>query len=240
MGALEHPSIEESVAGVRGILFQTPSPVGTSGTASLRVEAAEAALYGIAGLHVSGLRAEVRTGAVSLVAEAAVLASDVGRETRVALTPAVFVSGRWAASLGLIHETAAVEGLPAARLLSVTGRSLVRLSGRMSVGGEVSRYRLCAEANDGADLQMAVIVTPIAGALIRAVVDIGRWAGAQPSISATVASPGGLRLSLGYEAGTEALKGALAVGLRALTCAAGAHRHPVLGSRYGVTLSWEW
>ena len=240
MGALQHPSIEQSAAGVRGILFYTLSAGGPYGSPSFRVEASEIALYGVPGLRLSGVRVGGRAGAVSLVAEAARLSADGGSETRLAVTPAVFLSNWWAASLGLVYESAVVDGMPSARLASATGRSLVRLSRTVSVGGEVARYRLFGEANDGADVTMAVVVRPLDGATIRAVVAVGRWSGAQPSLSTTIGSPRRFRLTIGYESSSEALKGALAVSLGGLTCAAGANYHPVLGSRHGVTLTWGW
>jgi hypothetical protein len=240
LGALEHPSIEQSAAGVRGILFYTLSPIGTMAAASLAVEVSELALYGISGLSVSGVRIGTRKGPVALVGEAARLDADVGHETRLALTPTVFWSNRWAASLGVVYESAVVDGMAPARLVSATGQSLVKLSGAVSVGGGVARYRGRGETSDGADVTLAVLVRPVTGAIIRAVVDVGRWTGAQPTVSTTVGSLSPLRLTLGYDAATEALKGALAVGLGGLSCAVGAHHHPTLGPRYGVTLLWGW
>lgn len=238
LGALEHPSIEQKAAGVKGILFYTLSAHGTPAASPVHVEASEVMLYGVAGLRLSGIRAGIRHAAVSVVAEAARLSADVGRETRFAVTPAVFVSNRWAASVGLVHEYAEIDGVGTSRLTSVTGRSLVRISGSVSVGGEVARYRLWGEENDGADVSLLVLIRPLPGTIIRAVVDVGRWVGAQPTLSTSVRAFRAVRLSLGYEAATDALNAAAAVKLGGLACAAGAQFHPTLGSRHGVTVTW--
>jgi hypothetical protein len=239
LGALEHPSVEQAAAGVDGILFYTLSTDGTAAAAPFYVEATEIALYGVAGLRLSGIRAGARLGAVWLVAEAARLGADIGHETRLAVTPAVFVSGRWAASVGLVHECAHIDGMDAAHLTSVTARSLVRLSDAASVGGEVGRYRLCGEANDGADVSLCALVRPLPGTVIRAVVGIGRWVGAQPTVSTSVAVFGAVRLTMGYQAATDALNGAVAFGVGGLGCAAGAQLHPTLGTRHGVAVTWR-
>jgi hypothetical protein len=238
LGALQHPSIEQSAACVRGILFYASSAGGVAGTSSLRVELSEIVLYGVSGLRIAGARVGGRAGAASLVANVARLSADVGSETRIALTPAVFLTGRWAASLGLVYESAAIDGMQPARLASATGRSLVILTRAVAVGGEVAGYRLSGEDNDGADVTMAVVVTPLAGATIRAVIAMGRRSNAQAALSATVCASGRFRVTIGYEAWTEALKGAVAVSLGGLTCAAGVHIHPVLGVRQGVSLAW--
>jgi hypothetical protein len=219
-------------------MFYTLDPTGTMASERLGVEASEQSLYDVPGLHVSGVRIGVRAGPALLVAEAAQLAADVGRETRVAIAPSLFASNRWAASLALAHESVAVDGMEPAHLVSATVRSLVRLSGTVTVGGEVARYRLDGEAHDGADVTLAVLARPLSGALIRAVVGLGRWGGAQPSLSTTVGALDPLRVTVGYDAATEAIKGALAVRIGALSCAAGAHHHPTLGPRYGVSVAW--
>lgn len=239
LGALEHPSIEQSAAGVRGILFYALSPEGAGAAPRCRLEASESALYGIPGLHVSGVRVGGRVRTFAFVAEAARLQADLGRETRVAVRPAVYPSRRWAVSLGLIYESVAVDGMSAAWLLSATGRSVVRLSRRVSVGGEVARYRLRGEAHDGADVAVALLVEPLDGAVIRVVAAVGRWTGTQPSVSTTLGSAGPVRLTLGYETATEALKGAVAVQMGPLGCVVGVHVHPTLGQRLGVSVSWE-
>ena len=84
----------------------------------------------------------------------------------------------------------------------------------------------------------AVLVRPVDGTTIRAVLGVGRWSGVQPSLSATVGPGRRFRLTVGYEAATDALKCAFAVEVRGFTCAAGFDYHPVLGRRQGVSLTW--
>jgi len=242
LGALEHPSIEESASGVRGILCGAfplyGGPASHRPTARWALEASENLLYGIAGLHVTGARAGVRVGPSAFVGEAAQLASDVGRETRLAFTPAIFVEGRWAASVAVVYESAFIDGFAPTHSVSVTGRSLVRLTQALSLGGEIDRYGVYGEHGDGADVSIGLLVRPVAGAVLRGIVDFERLSGAQPCLSATVSLTSALRLSFGYESASDALKGALAVGFGGVTCAAGVDYHPVLGARQGLALSW--
>jgi hypothetical protein len=243
LGALEYPSIEESVAGVRGILCGAfPLYADTQGaarSARVAVEASENLLFGISGLRTSGVRLGVRVGSAVFVGEATQLTADVGREARYAFAPALFVRDLWAVSVGVVYEGAFVDGFPPARMVSVCGRSLIRLSQSVRVGGEIDRYRVHGEPGGGADVSIVVLVRPVPGALFRGVVELGRWGGAQPSLSTTVEALPALRLSFGYEGATDALKGAVAVGIGGLTCAAGVIYHPVLGARKGVTVSWR-
>jgi hypothetical protein len=204
----------------------------------LSVELSDFTLYGVSDLRVSGVRVGGRAGWLSLVAEAAQLQADLGGETRLALTPCVQQRGRWAASLGLVYERVDVDGARPASLASATARSLVNLSREVAVGGEVVGYRLYGEECGGVDLSMAVLVRPVDGTTIRAVLGVGRWSGVQPSLSATVGPGRRFRLTVGYEAATDALKCAFAVEVRGFTCAAGFDYHPVLGRRQGVSLTW--
>lgn len=240
MGTFQHPSIEESVTGVRGVLSPDCTRTGR-GTEGPRVwfEASEYGLYGITGLHLSGLRAGARLGSVWLTAAASQLASDIGRETRLALTPAYYAGDRWAASVGVVHESASVDGLVTARLLSFTVRSRVRLSESVSVGGEIDRYRLSGEPNHGADATLVAVFRPVSAAVIHTVFAFDRRTGLHPSIAMTLDGVSAFRLTLGYEGMTEALRGALAVEVGGLVCAAGVDYHPVLGSRRGITLAWR-
>ena len=239
LGVLQHPSAEQSAAGVRGILFGEPLLHPGLPAAAAFVEGSELLLYGDSGLRVSGVKAGIRTGFVSVVMAAARLSGGVGREHRFELTPAVHGAGRWAASVGLVYETAGIDGMKTARLLSVTGRSIVRLSDAVSVGGEVARYRVRGEPAAGADIALAFLFKPVDRAIVRGVLEVDRWSGARPLISTTLEASGSLRLTFGYDTAAESLEGALAVSLGGLTCAAGAQYHPVLGTRQGVTLSWQ-
>jgi hypothetical protein len=240
LGALQHPSVEESVTGVRGILSPGGRRGGRGGEAPrVWFEASEYGLYGITGLHLSGVRAGARLQSVWLTAAASQLASNIGRETRLAFTPAYHAGDRWAVSAGVVHESATVDGLETARLLSLTVRSRVRLSESVSVGGEIDRYRLSGEPSPGGDATLVAAFHPVSSTLIHAVFALDRRTGLHPSVSMTFEGVRALRLTLGYEGMTGALKGALAVEAGGLVCAAGADYHPVLGSRRGITLSWR-
>jgi hypothetical protein len=242
LGALQYPSIEESVAGVRGILSRSDpfSPL-EGAPASAFVEFCENQLYGIAGLRTPGVRAGCRAGRVALTGAVARLSTDVGHETFMSLTPACYDDDRWAASVGVTYESAYVQGFPPARVLSVTVRSRVDITGSVSVGGEIDRYRLSGglASDAGADATVMVALRPVSGATLYAVAGMDRWTGVLPSVSMVLDGAKALRLSFGYEGVTRALKGALALRLGGLLCAAGVDYHPVLGARRGVSLLWR-
>lgn len=170
-------------------------------------------------------------------AEAAKLSSPIGGETRIALLPA-YVRTRWGASVGIAHESAALDGWPGSRLVTLTVRSFVWVSRCIRLAGEVDRLRLSGEALAGVDATLALTVAAAPEVTLRAAIDLDRYSGAEPGFSATLSGIGPLRLSLGYEAVTEALKGALAVRWGRLGLAAGFLYHPVLGERRGVTVTW--
>jgi hypothetical protein len=240
LGTLQHPSVEESATGARGILsLDLPRTARGSHVQRVWLEASEFSLYGITGLHLSGLRAGARFGSVRLDGAASQLASDIGRETRLALTPAYCAGDRWAASLGVVHESASVDGFATARLSSVTVRSRVRLSKSVSIGGEIDRCRLSGEPSHGVDATLVAVMRPASAAVIYAVCAFDRRTGLHPSVAMTFAGGNVFRLTLGYEGTTDALKGAVAVEVGGLVCAAGVDYHPVLGSRRGITVAWR-
>jgi hypothetical protein len=239
-GAIEHPSIEASATGARGILSSFHPLAGTAPPV-LRAffEVSENLLYGIPSLHSPGSRAGVRIANVALTVEAAQLVSDVGYQNRLALVPAFFAGERWSASAGLVYECVNVRGFPPARTYSLTVRSRARLTGSVSVGGEVKGYRLAGEALNGSDATVALLIRPVNAAVIRAVFEFDRTAGLYPTFSTTLLAPASLRLTLGYGATTESLRCALGAELQGVACVAGVDWHPVLGLRRGITLSWR-
>jgi len=240
LGVLQYPSVEETVTGTRGILSETFDLLRRDDRGpAVFAELSELQLYGVSGLHTSGVRAGIRAGAVSVVTAATRLSSEVGSETMVSLAPGFHAGDRWSASVGLVYESNAIEGLASARLVSLTVRSRVRVSETVSVGGEIGRLRVRGEPHDGADVAVVLSARPVPAVCVRAVLDAGRGGGPQPSMSATLHALGAIRLSFGYEGLSDALKGALAIELVGFAVVAGATYHPVLGVRQGISLSWR-
>jgi hypothetical protein len=243
LGSLRYPSIEEVVTGARGILSEA-FPLRRDGEVGPTVfaELSELRLYGLSGLHTGGARAGARLGDVTVVGAVSRLSSDIGGETVLSLAPAWHAGDRWCASAELAYESADINDLAAARLVRLTCRSRVRVTQRMSVGGEVGGLRLWGEPLDGADASVAMAARPVPGVTVRAIVTVDRWSGAQPSLSVTLAGGGALgvlRASFGYEGATDALKGALVVEVAGCAVSAGATYHPVLGARQGISVSWR-
>jgi len=232
LGSLQLPSALELVTGVRGVL--------SDGLVCerFRLQVCERVFHGLAGVHTTGVRLTLNMGTVAASVEAAQLAADVGRETRVAFLPAVADGEKWAVQAGIVYDGAAVEGLQTATLLSLVFRSRVRLGESLFVGGEVDRLRVWGEAMEGADATLLLGVRPVPSVSLACTIAFARWGGAQPGLAVTLNGEGGLGLSLGYENGTEAFKGAVGIHWRKMRCDAGVLRHPVLGPETAITLSW--
>ena len=238
IGALEHPSVEESAAGLRGIVSDL-WPLGSAGPPSAFVEISDIRLYNIPGFHTPGIRAGCRLGSISVCGEVGRLVSGVGTETRIALSPAVYGGDRWAVSVAVVFESASIDGFRTDRRTGLTARSRLWLTQSVSVGGEVGRVWMWGANDRGADLSTALIVFQSGPVSIRTVLEIGRRTGMDPLLSATLSGGAGVRMTVGYRGATETLAGALSVGLAGIACAAGVEIHPVLGYRSGVTLSWR-
>jgi hypothetical protein len=121
LGAFEHPSVEESITGLRGILLDTYALNRNKSTGlSVFAEISEVELYGVSGLRTPGARVGFRRGSVSFVGEAAQLASarlvSFTARSRVQLSNAIFV-GAEIARLRLAGEP--YDGADAAVVLSV-------------------------------------------------------------------------------------------------------------------------
>jgi hypothetical protein len=240
LGAFEHPSVEESITGLRGILLDTYALNRNKSTGlSVFAEISEVELYGVSGLRTPGARVGFRRGSVSFVGEAAQLSSEIGSETRMSLTTAIYAGDRWASSVGVVHESAAIDDLASARLVSFTARSRVQLSNAIFVGAEIARLRLAGEPYDGADAAVVLSVRPASNAAVYAALEFDRWSGMQPSVSTVLAGYNTFRVLFGYEGVTDAVKGALAIDRAGFVVAVGATYHPVLGVRQGISVSWR-
>lgn len=239
IGALRHPSVEEMVTGGRGILgpwFFSADSAGTQ-PPPLMVQVSEELLFGIPGLHTSGIRLGGRAAGLFVTAAAAQLSSPIGKETRVEVTP-LLSSARWAVSVGFVRETVVLGEMARSGLISLTVRSLARVSGSFRVGGEIDRLRLSGEEFPGTDATIVLTTTPAQGIVLQGTVEVGRTNGIVPGIATTVTRPGPWRFSIGLEGGTDVLKGAIGVRWGAIDLAAGIFYHPVLGEKRGVTVTW--
>jgi hypothetical protein len=232
LGSLQHPSALELVTGVRGVL--SDDFVGQR----FWLQVCEREFHGLAGVHTTGVRLVVNMETVAVSFEAAQITADVGRETRVAFLPAVADGEKWAVQAGIVYDSAAVEGLQTASLLSLVFRSRVRLGESVFIGGEVDRLRVWGEVLEGADATLLLGVRPVPPVSLACTIAFARWGGAQPGLAVIVNGEGRLGLSLGYENGTEAFKGAVCIHWRKIRCDAGVLRHPVLGPETAITLSW--
>ena len=238
IGAVEHPSVEESATGLRGIVSDL-WPLGKTGAPSVFVEISDIRLYNIPGFHTPGIRAGCRLGTVSVCGEVGRVVSGVGTETRCALSPAVHGGDKWAVSVSVVYESVTIDGFRTDRKTGVTARSRLWLTETVAAGGEVRDVWISGASDNGADLSTSLIVFPAGPVSIRTVLEIGRRTGMDPLLSATLSGGAGIRMTVGYRGATETMTGVFCVGLAGLACAAGVEIHPVLGYRSGVTLSWR-
>jgi hypothetical protein len=201
------------------------------------VQVSEGLLYGIPGLHVSGIRVGARVAGAFVTAEAAQLSSQIGTETRLALSSAL-CSARWAVSVGVVYDGVAFGEFDSSHLIGLTIRSLARVTASLRVGGEVGRLRLTGEELPGADITMVMTAAPARGVIVQGTVELDRRAGLLPGVATVIAGPGPSRLLMGFEGETDALKGAVGVRWGAFDLTVGVFYHPVLGDKREVTVTW--
>lgn len=238
LGALRHPSVEESVTGTAGILGPAFSLGPGAGLPAVLVQVSEEAMYGIPGLHTSGATVGFGAAGGFVTAEAAQLSSSVGSEKRLALTPAL-VTSAWAVSAGIVYDGVTLVGMESAKILSVNVRSLIWITKTLRLGGEIDRLRLAGEELPGADVKLVVLSIPAQNISLHGTIELGRRTGFAPGAAVTVDELGPARLSFGYEGGTEALKASVFLEWRTLGLAAGVYYHPVLGEKREITLTWS-
>ena len=243
LGSLRLPSTEEAVSGARGILgpaFARHSR-GADSTAARRgpvmIRIGEEQMYGIPGLHTSGVLVGVRVKKVFMTGEAAQLSSPVGSEARLALTAAASAES-WAVSVGCAYDAVALDGLSGTNLMSVNAASFVWLTPSVRAGGSVERLRITGEEYPGADVLFVLSVQPTRYVALYGTMELDRRFGAVPGAAMTVEGLGPARVSIGYESGPDALKGSFTVSWRSVDLSIGVYYHPVLGEKRGITLTW--
>jgi hypothetical protein len=202
------------------------------------IRVSEEQMFGISGLHTSGVQAGVKVSRLFVTGEAAQMSSQVGSETRVALTAAL-LSTTWAVSAGGVYDGADIEGMGGANLISFNASSLVWVTNALRVGGSIERVRISGEDYPGADVSLALLAYPAPAVALYGTVEFDRRFGAVPGVAVILAGLGPSRLGLGYECGPDALKGSFALSWRSIDVAVGVYYHPVLGEKREVTLTWS-
>lgn len=200
-----------------------------------RVEVADMALFGIAGLQVAGVRGAVAPGAWTVRAELARIASPVGSESRVAVDAGFTEHGRWSIAVRAGLAGVAIAGAPG------ENRPIAGVTSRVDVGSVTT----CADiesAGLGADRRVAMhlaLAARIAPGIVVSTFHVDGPGTMAVAVAAGVRLHPSLALLTGYDDGTETLSGVVAVRVRGCELAAGVYRHAVLGLSQGVTLTWS-
>ena len=230
---LAFPSVVERVTGSR--LDLAPVCVALSdSTARVRVEAADAELYGIDGLRSSGVRAAGVCGAVFFSGTIVDVASPVGSQARAVVEAGYALRHRWQGAVRIGAERLLLDG-NASLTTHVAGVSSRIDVGRTSTVADVEVLDTPGAGYESS-LSLAIRLRTGAAQLIGGIrIDGDRFVGA--GIAAAVRLYESLALLAGYDDGTESMRGAVVIDWRGIEVAAGVFQHPVLGMSQGVSVS---
>jgi hypothetical protein len=227
------PSVVDRAVGVRTALFPGADEINRPPRWS--VEVADAELFGIAGLRVTGVQAATKLGLAMLRMELAEIASPVGEHTRAVVEAGHVRTGVW-------------QGGVRAGIERVTLRSV--WPERSLVGGAFSRADLGpvalvadVEAMSGAFVRstsVSIAVLGRAGAMATVVGSLhfngSRVVAAGVAVVARLDSR--LGLIAGYDDGTDTSRVAARIAVGRVEVATGVTHHAVLGLSHGVSVTW--
>jgi hypothetical protein len=229
--ALLFPSVVDRVTGVR----MEVAPVRASFTgeqASMRVEAADAELYGVAGLRSAGLRAAASARRMIVAVSVVNVSSPVGVYARAVAETGVKLN-TWQGALRGGFERLSLDAEPALTW---------RVAGLVS-RVDVSRVSALAdfevrEGNGAYETTMTLATWVRAGStqLVGNVrIDGDRFVGAGVAIVARLHR--NVALLAGYDDGAESMRAGAVVDWRGMEIATGVFQHPVLGMSQAVSVA---
>jgi hypothetical protein len=230
---LAFPSVVERVTGARLDLAPVRASLSDS-TARVRVEGADAELYGIDGLRSSGARAAFTCGAVFFSGSIIDVVSPVGSQARGVLEAGYVLRRRWQGAVRVGAERLLLDGNSSltTHVAGVSSRSDV---GRVSTVADVEVLDPPGAGYESS-LSLAIRVRAGAAQLIGSIrIDGDRFVGA--GIAAVARLHESLALLAGYDDGSESMRGAVVIDWRGIEVAAGVFQHPVLGMSQGVSVS---
>jgi hypothetical protein len=227
------PSVVDRIAGVRlqgARVLTGGAPRGT------RVEFGDMELFGIAGLRLSGVRAEGYAGGWLLGAEVCRLGAPVGTHTRATLCAGAGAA-RWRVGVRSGIESLALSG--------VAGESVVvtALVSGIDVGGVAllaDVESLSGSAGRKTSMTVALAGPVAAGARVLASMRYDGPGALAVGAAAIVPLHRALSLLAGYDDGSETARAGAAVTAGRWSLATGVFRHAVLGMSQGVSLSVTW
>jgi hypothetical protein len=229
---LAFPSLVERVTGTRIDVAPVRASLGND-AARLRVEFADAELYGVPGLRMSGVRASGARHGVFVSAAITNVMSPVGAQARAVMEAGCTIHRAWQGGVRAGAERLSLDA--EAPLIS----RMAGVVSRVDVGRVTTVADL--EVLDGiggyeTSMSLSTRVHAGAAALIGHVrIDGDRFVGA--GISGVARLHECLALLAGYDDGAQSLGAGIVINWRGVEIATGVFQHPVLGMSQGVSVA---
>jgi hypothetical protein len=204
-----------------------------------RFDAGEWTLFEIDGLAAGSCAGEVRCRGWGGIVAWSILSSPVGRETALAGTFLASRVDRVGLAGGLRLDSVSLDGCERQFLLSFSVDAVVRLSPRVVLCARVGGVRVSGVPRPGADASLRVVAFPAGPISGTAGVAVARDGRVACGVSSRLRLGRRFHAVLGYDDGTAAINGSLAIGFRAFALEAGASVHPVLGVSKSLFVSWR-
>ena len=230
---LVFPSVVERVIGTR--IDTAPVREALSDTtAHVRVEVADAELYGIEGLRTSGVRASGAVRAFFVTASLTTIDAVVGSQHRAVVEAGYSIRQRWQGAVRAGSERLDLDGNTSlsAHVAGVTSRVDVGRVTTLADLEAVDTYGVGYETS----LSLGVRVRASAAQVIGTVrIDGDRFVGA--GIAAVARLHRSLALLAGYDDGSESARAGVVIDWRGVELATGVFQHPVLGMSQAVSIA---
>ncbi len=230
---LVFPSVVERVIGTRIDVAPVRAALSDT-TARVRVEVADAELYGIEGLRTSGVRASGAVRAFFVTASLETVTAPVGSQSRVWVESGYRLPHRWQGAVRAGLERLALDGSEdlSSRVAGMASR--VDL-GRVSALAEIDAVDVPGSAYE-TSLRLALRVRAGAGQLIAHMqIDGDRVVGA--GVGAVARLHRCLALLAGYDDGSESMRAGVVIDWHGVELATGVYQHPVLGMSQAVSIA---
>jgi hypothetical protein len=231
---LVFPSVVERVIGTRIDVAPVRAALSDT-TAHVRVEVADAELYGIEGLRTNGIRASGAARAFYFNTSLSSIDAPVGTEMQAVAEAGYVFRRRWQGAVRAGVERIVLDGNPelTSRLVGVTSRVDV---GQVTTVADVEARDV---AGSGYETSLSLGIRVRAGGAAQLIgslrVDGDRFVGA--GVAAFARLHKSLALLAGYDDGTGSMRAGVVVDWRGIEVATGVFQHPVLGMSQGVSVA---
>jgi hypothetical protein len=227
------PSVVERVIGTRIDMAPVREALSDT-TARIRVEVADAELYGIEGLRTSGVRASGAVRAFFVTGSLETIDAPVGSQSRALLEAGYGLRHRWQGGVRAGIERLSLDDNPDVTF-HVAGLTSRVDAGHVSTIADVELLDTPG-ARYESSLALAVRVRAGAAQLIGHVrIDGDRFVGA--GVGAVARLHRSLALLAGYDDGSESMRAGVVIDWHGVELATGVFQHPVLGMSQAVSIA---